>query len=221
MLNNPNKPLTFLIFMLMALTIAGQGNDPSLKYYHSGVSEFAKKNYVVADSFFTISLMLNPHKDSYFNRAANRQKMGNKKGYCEDLSLAALMGDQEAHGVFCKECGTVDTSYFSNGEQVPKGPRLEYRLRYPQTGGLSKIASQYNKQGVFMKTLVIETEADTVIMHKLSRAAEFPGGMKSMGAYFYLEFKMPKGSHRNRVSGYITLAVQVNKFGFIENVRIN
>ncbi len=81
-------------------------------FYNEALKHYNLKEYKKADSLFTISLMKYPHKDTYVNRAVCRKKLLNIEGYCYDLSMALMLGDEESKKVFLTECGTIDTTYF-------------------------------------------------------------------------------------------------------------
>ncbi|MCC6372394.1 MAG: energy transducer TonB [Bacteroidia bacterium] len=112
------KPFAFLILFVCMLLfsgykIAAQTPDSSMILYTKGIEAFNKANYKKADSLLSLSIKLFPHADTYFSRAACRQKMGNRKGFCRDLGKGIQLGDKEAAKAFCKQCGEADSIYFS------------------------------------------------------------------------------------------------------------
>lgn len=104
-----NKYILIVFGLIMSQIFFAQKKEKSILLYDQGNSELAKKNYRTADSLFTLSLNTSPHPDTYFNRAACRQKMNDFKGYCQDIGGAATYRDKEAIGIYYRECCKVDT----------------------------------------------------------------------------------------------------------------
>ncbi len=74
----------------------------AIEAYNEGLEFYKNKLYKEAESKFMISLLNQPHKDTYFARAAARQKLNDLKGYCSDLAHAAVYGDKEATEIFLR-----------------------------------------------------------------------------------------------------------------------
>jgi hypothetical protein len=118
----------FLLAFSACNLLCGQAADTSLIYYESGLKAFKHKKYKLADSLFTLSANLTPHPDTYFNRAAVREKMGDKKGFCQDVLKATSFGDKEAGALFGKECGMTDTFYVDTEEHHVTSAAYAHKL---------------------------------------------------------------------------------------------
>jgi hypothetical protein len=111
--------VAFIIVLLPSIGYSQKYNTNNL--YNEGLKYFNLKEYKKADSLFTISLLFNPHKDTYFNRAICQKKLLHIENYCHNLSMAVMLGDDEARKLYLTECGTIDTVYFDkNNSKVSK-----------------------------------------------------------------------------------------------------
>lgn len=106
--------LAFAIILTPSISFSQKNYYNS--YYNEGLKYYNLKEYRKADSLFTISLLMYPHKDAYFNRALCQKKLLNIEDYCYDLSMALMLGDAEALKLYLAECGTIDTVYFDKNK---------------------------------------------------------------------------------------------------------
>jgi TonB family protein len=165
-----------------------QNKDLSLEYYNLGNEAFSKQDFKKADSLFSLSLDLKPHRDTYFNRAVCRQKLNNFKGYCIDLKSAANLGDDEGKKVFCKECSKQDTIYTKKGNQP--ATKADYEsVEYIVTNKYNK-GGDYRQYDNYSELLVSYETTDNVIVYFPSKnvmPAKYKGGMDSMNYYIALK----------------------------------
>ncbi len=94
-------------------------------------AEFIKmKNYKLAERYLTLSINLNPIRDSYYNRAIARINQENFIGFCEDLKSASGLGDEEAVKLLQEKCYKSDTLYFNQDSMICKKDEHSYSMYY-------------------------------------------------------------------------------------------
>lgn len=116
-LNNIFKIIDNKTLINISKHFKGQENL-SLKYFEEANKATHSGQLLLADSLYTLSLALERHKDTYFNRAIVRKRLNRTADYCLDLGSASSMNDNEATKLYWKECGTIDSTYF-NDELIP------------------------------------------------------------------------------------------------------
>lgn len=100
-----------LVFCLVALQCFSQNNE-AIVLYDKGVEAFNRNDLQAAESFFTRSAKLEPHKDTYYNLAMVKDKLKDSCGYCVCLRKAGSYGDTEAKALYDDECETTDTVFY-------------------------------------------------------------------------------------------------------------
>lgn len=100
-----------LVFCLVALQCFSQNNE-AIILYNKGVKAFNSNDLEAAESFFTRSAKLEPHKDTYYNLAMVKDKLKDSCGYCVCLRKAGSFGDTEAKALYDEECETTDTVFY-------------------------------------------------------------------------------------------------------------
>ncbi len=99
--------ITILITtFLFAINIAF-GQRP-LKVYKIGLEYFKQKEYVKADSMFSIVLQKRENNDVYFDRGVTRLYMKDSCGYCQDMKSALEMHDEQAKRLYKLNCIKFD-----------------------------------------------------------------------------------------------------------------
>ena len=209
--------LLILVFILVLGFLQGQNSKAAIKYYDAAVKYFNNKEYKIADSLFTLSNNLEPHKDTYFSRSVCRLHLGNKKGYCEDLAFATHLGDGEAHKLYWKYCGTADTVYLNKNDSVCKNEghfykQITYKSEYTNTNQVIK----FDKNNF---PVPIINDSDT-ISSDLETIAEFPGGIPALMNYLTANIKYPKMAIEANISGKVFLKFVVFKDGTIRDVTV-
>lgn len=221
------------ILFLVSCYLYGQKVDTSEIYYQAGIKEFSVRNYKVADSLFSISLKYNKHKDTYFNRAVSREKLNNKKGYCEDLVDASILGDTEALTVFCQTCGkAIDTLYFlSDNSKGDKKHFYYYKVNYTSnyvTPFDINFLNKYVEKEINEKvTKAIEDRYETIfkpdnngIYYNTETPVEFPGGDEALEAFIKKNLIIPDRIKNNKLQGKVILKFIINEDGSITDLKM-
>lgn len=213
--------LSFLLTLLTLISIS-QISDAT-RFYEAAVKASGSQKFRTADSLFTLAANLEPHPDTYFNRASVRLRLENKKGYCEDLACSSAMGDAEALSLFCKVCGQADT-VFVKGE-APKLWQPAFRVAYKSSVYGFELKGRYNSKSkllgfgwadadVYKNT----TEKDST--GRVDVAAEFPGGINSMIIFIQSHLSYPAEAREAGLSGKVIIGFIVNSFGYLENIHV-
>lgn len=194
----------------------------ALGFYEQGVKASNLKNNRLADSLFSLSADLEPHPDTYFNRATVRARVNDVKGYCEDMACSAAMGDLEALSLFCKNCGKVDTVL--NKAQMLNLWQEKYSVKYKCLYFDNSLIGRYNSKnkllgfGWALKPDTNHIKDSSEVREE--RPAEFPGGVTELSRFIKTNMEYPIEAREQGISGRVHTKFVINSFGYIENIEI-
>ncbi|MCC6372395.1 MAG: energy transducer TonB [Bacteroidia bacterium] len=217
--------LTSLVSLLLTVNanLKSQTVDSSMIFYTKGIEAFNKANYKKADSLLSLSIKLFPHADTYFSRAACRQKMGNRKGFCKDLGIGIQLGDKEAAKAYCKQCGSADSSYYSeDGATATKKEHFYLAIKY-NSSLTDTICVFYDYLGIFYPGLDLKSlkEAAEKKVNKqnsevstiIEENAEFPGGIGKLQEFLGENIKIPLAVRKEGIAVKVYLKFIVSENG--------
>jgi TonB family protein len=167
-----NKNLLILFYICSFHVFIAQQRSKSEKLYDKGNAAVKIKDYRTADSLFTLSLNLVPHPNGYYNRAVCRRQLNDFKGYCIDLLEANNLGDDEAKGLYCKQCTKVDTVYKKyDGEIATKTnyETVEYTTSYKYNSNF-----EYEKWNQSKKIILSKIRVGNVVTYRKSSEVVSP-----------------------------------------------
>lgn len=103
----------FLPFIYLLITITGFAQENNALDYYNLVSDaFGKNDFKTADSLYVLSAKLLPHKDTYFNLALTKNRIGDFCRFCECIKKASYYGDSEAEQFYHSKCTLVDITFY-------------------------------------------------------------------------------------------------------------
>lgn len=227
------KHIAVVLFFLVSLVSQAQKKDSSNFYFKEGFNAFQFRKFKMADSLFSLSIKIRPSIDAYFNRAASRERLGSKKGFCEDISEAAKLGDIEARGIFCQSCGkATDTSYFANDNT--KSDRYHYY--YYKVKFISEYVPNFDLNIISSKieTKVNEDLAKSIdntykakfgpdkdgICNNAEVPPTFTGGDSAFKLFIKKNLIIPDRVKSQRLSGKVILRFVVDEKGVITNLEM-
>jgi Gram-negative bacterial TonB protein C-terminal len=205
------------------------------EYYNAGLLAYSKREYKKADSLFTLALRYMPDADTYFNRAACRQKLGNEIGFCEDLAWAIRNGDKEAAKQFCKKCGRIDTTYLSSSGELKNKKVYSYMVLSYQSKVIDEFTVYYDWQGKQMNTLPFMTDtkrtsetskkenksnAEPEVFTIVEDMAEFPGGNVAMMKFVKGNLRTPAELINKGLSGAVFVKFIVDEAGKVQDAMV-
>jgi len=231
MIDNCSYKMRFLLTNIFYLIINVSLSQSNTDLYNLGVDFFNKEKYKEADSVF--SLMLNNgfyDKDVYFNRAATRNKLGNICGFCSDIALAALHGDNEANVLFWKSCSKKGTLFSCT-------PNLDITIKDTQivimehdTINKTSLTTIINRHsGVASIRCMDElTKEECNDMKKESsfsypsnsHPAEFPGGDGKLLRFIIANIKYPTYEKENHIEGKVYVQFTIYTDGNVTDIRL-
>lgn len=208
----------FTFFLLVGFY--GYSQNPfALKYYDAAVNYYNQQNYKAADSLFTRSNFLEPHKDTYYSRAACRFKMGDKEGHCSDLAYATQMKDKSAEKLFLKNCGKIDTIYLTkDGKDANKKNHRYKCIQYSYLDSLS-ILFATDSTGMPVR-LKFKGNEGAELFTTVEEQAEFPGGIANMTKFIQMNLKYPVVARERGITGKCFLKYIINEDGFITDIFV-
>lgn len=202
------------IFWSISGNTFGQDIDSSVYYYSMGNDAFRAANYQHAEQFYTQSLSIKKHPDTYFNRAMIYKKQSNKLGYCSDLMEASKLGDQAAAIEFWNVCGTIDT--IKSGDSK-KG---NYEVRSVCEIVKYQDYRKYNKDNKLLIHFFIENGDTIYIDGKEIQDNKWEETLKNLIYLLPKRLSYPIEAIPYKTSGKVLLDFVINKQGLIENVHL-
>lgn len=213
------KSTKIILFYLFFIVIdsCGQKKDLSLEYYDKAGVYLKNGEYTKADSLYTLSLKLTPDRNTYYNRAICKQKLGDKIGYCTDLGCASNLGDKEANALFWRSCGRKDTVYTNDKNQLVNKTNFVFKeviLTFLYNG--NREYSKYNNKNELLVTYSIVNE-DT-LYKKTELLPEFPGGISNIETFIRQNVKIPSIICDAEIFGKVYISFRINKKGEVKDV---
>ncbi|MDI1354516.1 MAG: energy transducer TonB [bacterium] len=181
---------------------------------------FDADHYKTADSLFTLAIDSGGIGYTYYMRALVRSKLGNRKGYCNDLANAAERYNEDSKYLFKSNCGTIDTIYHDGHETLTsKDKARSVILRYHDAKYNYDIDFKYARNfrpfvsGVlFSDTNEIAVTADTMPV--------FRGGNAEASRFVAKNLIVPYSFYAKASSGKIYSRFIVSKLGAVEDIEI-
>lgn len=208
-----------LILFFVSNNCFSQKKDISLELYDKGVQYYNKNKFKIADSLFTESIKLKPHKDTYFNRGVARYKLNDIKGFCFDMEKVAKYGDKEAGKIFDDNCIRIDTAYYDLNDSIVdqssfKTFQVIKRRKYEDLITVKSYDRNNNELAEFY------INAGDTIHGKVEISPQFPGGEDKLFQYLRKSIHYPNLAKENGISGTVHVTFMVNEDGFISDVKI-
>ena len=217
------KNLFILSYLIFAYSSSSQ-TSLSTNYYNEAVNFYNAKDYKKADSLFSISIDIEPHKDTYFNRALCRGKMANKNGYCEDLAKASHNGEEKATSLFLKTCGKIDSTFVRLDQKYTTTTILSRIITYNYSDSLNIVFKQkYASQESTLTPISLEAVRATQegeVFKIIETAAEFPGGVAALMQFITKNVIIPSAVKQKQVSGKVFLKFVVVEDGTVHDINI-
>jgi TonB family protein len=217
-----NRYYFSLAFTLLIVSLGlAQSKSKAVKLYDAGNEAFASKDYHIADSLFTLSLDLEPHPDSYYNRAVCRRKMNDFKGYCLDLEEAAELNDHEAGKLYWKQCAKRDTAYKKENGDTASAKNFDVKeciVSYRYNTDFT-----YDKNDKEGRTILSKARIDNVVFYRACKAVKgaiYKGHSDSLIKYIKTQTDFMEKMKKNHWAGMSMLDIRVNEKGKVAFVEV-
>ncbi len=228
-----------LVFCLVALQCFSQNNE-AIILYDKGVEAFNRNDLQAAESFFTRSAKLEPHKDTYYNLAMVKDKLKDSCGYCVCLRKAGSYGDTEAKALYDDECETTDTVFYkrNNGKDeaffytvntTRCSSVKSYRLYKKNTinGTIEACCIVRDNDVVFQDNEEFSPDfeidrvpSENISFHNVEEMPSFPGGETARIKYLRDNIIYPMSARLKGIEGVVLVSFIVNKSGEISDVEL-
>lgn len=230
-----------IILAILTLTITGYSqNKQALKLYYQGLSAFNNNDLKTADSLFTLSASLEPNKDTYFNLATTKIKLGDFCGFCYNLNKASEYHDYEAGSFYYKKCNKFDTVYrkinkekgiyyfcLSATEICTKNKTFQF-FKMELGSGQQSFATEmgidyrnFKEADLTSPEFDIEKLPDTVIVHTIcDEMPSYNGGDEARQKYLKQNIVYPEIAKKYGISGTVYLKFIINTKGKVTNVKV-
>jgi TonB family protein len=234
------KKILYFVFVFICITCSAQ-NKKAVKYFNLGVEAFNKNDFKTADSLFTLSAKKDPHKDTYFNLAATKQKLGDHCGFCDNLKKASYYGEGEASKLYEKNCIKTDTVYYMH---PLKEENVEYYCIYSieecfniksffffkknnnldstYCFNVKPINSSQNKEDDFISSdfNIENIPSKNVVYSACDYEPSFPGGDRELLRFMYINLEYPYLASKNHTQGTVSMIFFVEKDGSITDIKV-
>jgi TonB family protein len=191
-----------------------------IEAYNEGLEFYKNKLYEEAEGKFMISLLNQPHKDTYFARAAARQKLNDLKGYCSDLAHAAVYGDKEAAEIFKTECGTVKNVFVNEkGYEVNHLNRMYRLITYESKYDQRIVGLRLNRNERFVNTFYKKNDSVRVFTG-METMPEFPGGTSALYKLIHSRLVYPEDALKKGAQGTVYVKFVVEPDGSTTNFEV-
>ncbi len=234
------KIFFILIICQISLLCVAQ-TEQATKTYNKGIKAFNKKDYKTADSLFTLSNKMKPHKDTYYNLAVTKLNLKDSCGYCSNLIEAGRFGDNSAIKLYRAECmGSIDTVVYPNrmnenvvcyqiatSEKCTSKKSYDYLLKYKDSTNTScfslgtKETLNIRNDTLFTSEYVIPNFSyDDEIYAICEEMPEFPGGEQALFNYIQSTLNYPRKASESGISGMVYTTFVIYQDGSIKKVQI-
>ncbi len=234
------KKSLYLVFVLISITGYAQ-NKKAIKNFNLGVEAFNKNDFKTADSLFTLSAKKEPHKDTYFNLAVTKQKLGDHCAFCDNLKKASYYGSGEASKLFEINCVKMDTVYYTSSLNKEN---IEYYCIYSIEECFNKKSFYFFKKfknadstlcffvspintSLYKEDDFISPNFDVeklplknMIFSPCNHEPSYPGGGQEMYHFMICNMKYPDLAAKNHTQGTVYMTFFVEKDGSITDVKV-
>jgi TonB family protein len=225
-----------LIFGINA-TVSAQlpYSSKAKKYHKAGLKAFNKKNFVKADSMFSLSASIEDNKSNYTYLAMTKLALGDSCGYCKALYDAIIGNDKksiELYGSKCTDTTTImydciksDTIYFCKAVKNVCEVDYEYffykkNLISNKTVSFNINETNYTKNELFDSKFRMDEVPLECVFSTCEIMPEFPGGEYEMMKFICQTLRYPQSCKENNISGKIFVNFVVNEQGKVIKVKV-
>ena len=234
------KNILITILIPLSVFVYGQSNK-SVKLYNEGLKMFQEKQFIKADSLFTLSNNLYPHVDTYYNLALTKFQLNDTCGFCQNMNIAIKYNDLDAGAMFYKLCVRHDTIKFGELKNdtllfsvVSTGICTKERIQrfYIKDYKNQKITAFYfvqdlnSNQTQKLVTTVFPkfNSADKIYSYNISDLAdqmpEFPGGQKILRMFLSLNLTYPRAATDYGIQGDVIVEFQIDETGQVKSPQV-
>jgi TonB family protein len=218
--------------------------DASLYYYNRGLKMFEVGNFKQADSVFSYSAKLKPHRDTYYNLALTKFHLGDTCAFCDNLKNAEKYGDYEAGVLFDSKCivkrkinfdnsahpDSIYYAFFAKSNCTHNIVEREYFIKDIKSGQVSTFventadSSENNllkMPGAFPELNKFSNEPfDTIVFTVVEIMPSFPGGDDARIRFLENNIIYPQYAKEHGILGTVYVTFVVNKDGSVSDVYI-
>jgi TonB family protein len=210
-------------------------NEEAIKLYDKGVKAFNKNDYKVADSLFTLSVKIEPHKDTYYNLAIAKEKLNDSCGFCDCLYKASIYGDTESGKLYNSKCLKTDTIFYKNIKEknvnyfytttIKKCSKEKTHLIYKKYIDKGKIDSicfdndslKFKEDEIYSPNFEIEKVPYLKLYEEMP---SFIGGDEARMRFLWNNIKYPSTAKENGIQGKVFITFIIDEQGQVTNVQI-
>lgn len=229
------KRVFFVILILTSLSSFAQRKrrvtDPDV-LHKLGVKAYESKDFLLADSLFTLSLEIDPDANTYFSLAVTKHKLGDTCGYCYNMLNAFNYGDKEAVKFYFLNCYTSkkklyneNINYYSVIRTQKCNEFREHRFYINEDNDIKY--SFYIVDSLdnfvtreFESFPIIDSVLDQIVFVITDENSDYIGGKNQLSNFLAKNTVYPDDAKTNRIQGLVYVSFIVEKDGSLSNVKI-
>ncbi len=218
---NLKNVFALILSLILSDNVTAQVLDESKELYDQGNIAFSQKEYKKADSLFTLSLLILPHPDTYYNRAVCRRKLNDFSGYCTDLGASAGLNDKDARRIYWRECAKSDTIFKKNNAEIANRTNFdtaELFLTYTYNSNFEyeKIDNQEN-----ILISRIKLNNDTIYRKcEQVQPPQFDRGMNGILTFVNINSKFAEYVENKNLYGKVYVALMIDETGQVFDSKV-
>lgn len=189
-----------------------------MKNYTKGTKALKKGKYTEAIDLLTLSINTEADANAYYNRGVAYLKLSDTCNFCNDMKIAAGMGDLGANLVYQENCTQMYVI-----TEVPDS----YREDYPNIEALEVVHHKCQADSV-IKIVLEENIIDydlflsdsTIVYTVVEEMPDFDGGKEAMMRFISANINYPKEARIKQESGTVFVNFIIDLDGFPKNIKI-
>ena len=215
-----NIKAVLILMLAVPSPIFAQLKDSSLYFYNSANKAVSENKLEQAFYLYSQSIKRLPHPDTYYNRAIVRKALKDTVGYCEDIQMAANLGDSLSYNEFWVSCGKIDTIYFNLADKKEtKKLTAEYftvtkKCFYTSFEAYKKV----KRNGNILLNYVINS-GDTTYLGGNELGVKTDSS-NDFSSYLAKNLVYPEMAKQKGMEGKVIVAAVINKDGSLESAKI-
>lgn len=213
-------PFFFVQFFFPRDYFSQTNKEEANRLFNQAVKSFKARNYLLADSLFSASLLSEKHPDTYYSRAVCRNYLGDVCGYCSDLNSAAQMGDRESKKQLRKDCVQKDSLYIKGEQIMESAAHRQLKKVWQRTECLHfNEVLFYNDSNRVILAYEYEDGRDTLYSN-CEQMPSYVGGTPALYSYLSRNIQYPASARIQGISGKVYVQFKVLSNGLAQDYEI-
>jgi hypothetical protein len=199
-----------ITFCTLIINSYSQSVKQGDEFFNQGVTALNNKQYLLADSLFSLSINVFEREDAFVNRAIARKVIGDIDGYCCDVEYASRWNDKQIKYVFEKDCCSIKEFFYDSLMNPIKSSDYVYKeIREQNNVTNYTILKLLDRSGNQIRRCNI-IQGDTILQEESIKMAQFPNGQKALYEFLEKNIIYPAKELNSEAQGvvYVTFVIK-------------